>query len=74
MQCKPVIFSGNQLLGLVNPKMACKKIIMMSTDQLKLNDLKDLREAFILEHSLDLYPSFKKLYILQFLCLIVIVL
>ena len=32
MQRKPVVPSGNKLLGLVNLKIAGKRIVVMSTD------------------------------------------
>ena len=54
--------------------MICKKIVMMSTDQLQSNDLRNVREAFILEHSFNIFPSFRKHYSSQFLCLIVVAL
>ena len=74
MQCKPVILSCNQLLGLVNAKMACKKIVVILTDKLRSNDFRNVKEALILKHSFDIYPSFKKLCSLQFFYLIVIIL
>ena len=46
----------------------------MSTDQLKSNDLKDIGKAFILKHSLNIFPAFKKLYSVQFPCLLIVVL
>ena len=60
MQRRPVIFSGNQFLGFVNSEMACKKIVMMSSDQLRSNGLRNVKKAPILEHSFNIYPSFRK--------------
>ena len=46
----------------------------MSTDQLQLNDLRNVREASILEHSLDVFLSFRKVCSLQFPYLIIVAL
>ena len=46
----------------------------MSTDQLQFNDLKDIKEAPILEYSLNIFPFFRKLFNSQFSYFIVIAL
>ena len=46
----------------------------MLTDQLRSNDLRSVREASILEHSFDIFPSFRKVCSTQFSCLIVVAL
>ena len=46
----------------------------MLIDKLKSNDLKNVREALILEHSFNIYPFFKKLCSSQFFYLIVVAL
>ena len=73
-QHKPVIFSNNELSSLVNLKIASKKIVMVLTDQLRSNNLRNIREALILKHSLNIFLAFRKLYIPQFSCLLIIVL
>ena len=72
MQHRPIILSSNQLLGLVNLKMVYKKIVMILTDQLRSNNFRDVKKVLILEHSLNIFSYFKKLYSLQFSCLIVV--
>ena len=67
-QRRPVILSDNQLSSFVNLVMACKNIVVMSIDQLRSNNLKDIREDQILEHSFNIFPALKKLCSLQFLC------
>ena len=54
--------------------MACQKIVVMSTHQFRSNDLRNVGEASILEHSFDVFPSFRKLCSPQFPCLIVVTL
>ena len=54
--------------------MAYKRVIVMLTNQLQSNDLRDVKKASILEHSLDVFLSFKKVCSLQFLCLIIVAL
>ena len=73
-QRRPVIFPSNQLLGFINPEMACKKIVVMPTDQLQSNDPRNVRKASILKHSFNVFPSFRKLYNPQFFCLIIVAL
>ena len=73
-QYRPVAFFGNQLMDFVNPETTCKKIVVILTNQFRSNDLKDIKEAPILEHSLNIFPSFKKVYSPQFLCPIIIAL
>ena len=46
----------------------------MLIDQLQLNDLRDIKEASILEHSLNIFSSFKKVWSPQFSYLIVVAL
>ena len=71
---RPVIFPGNQLAGLVDSEMTCQRIVVMSTNQFRSNDLRNIGKAFILEHSLDIFPSFKKVCSPQFPCLIIVAL
>ena len=73
-QCRLVILSGNQFSGLINPEIACKRIVVMSINQLRLNNLRDVREVSILEHSHNIFSSFRKLYSPQSFCLIVVAL
>lgn len=56
-----IILPNNKLSSLINPEIAYKKIIIMSTDQLKSNDLRDVEEISILEHFFNIFPAFKKL-------------
>ena len=74
IQCRPVILPGNQFLGLVNPIMVCKRIVVMLTNQLRSNDFRDVGKTPILEHFYDIYPSFWKVCSPQFSCLIVVAL
>ena len=54
--------------------MAYKRIVVMLTNELRLNDLRNVRETSMLEHSLNVFLSFKKVCSLQFPCLIVVAL
>ena len=46
----------------------------MSINQFRFNNHKDLGETLILKHFLDIFPAFKKLCSLDFLCLFIIAL
>ena len=73
-QHRLVIFSDNQLSNFVNLKMACKKIVIMLTDQLKSNNLRHVEKTPILEHFLNIFLALKKLYSSQLSCLFVVAL
>ena len=47
---------------------------MISTDQLKSNNLKDVKKAPILENSFNVFPAFRKLYSFEFFCLFIVAL
>ena len=47
---------------------------MMLTDQFQSNDLRNVGEVSILEHSFNVFPSFRKLYSPQFFYLIIVAL
>ena len=46
----------------------------MLTNQLKTNDLRNIKEAFILEHFFNIFPAFRKLCSLEFSYLFIIAL
>ena len=60
-QRRLVILFGNQLSSFVNSEMAYKKIIVILTNQLRLNNLRDAGEVLILEYSFDIFLALKKL-------------
>ena len=74
MEHKPIIFPSNKFLNLVNSEVACQRIIVIAADQLELNNFRNIRKAFILEHFFNILSAFKKLRSLKFFCLIVIAL
>ena len=70
----PVILLGNQLLCLVNSKMPCKWIIVVTTYHLGTDDFSDVWEASVLEHSLDVFPLFRKTPKSERFCFLIIIL
>ena len=59
-QARPIIFPTDQLSYLVNAKMPCKKIIMVMTYHLGADDLWDIWEPSVLEHSFDFFSALQK--------------
>ena len=74
LQRRSVILFGNQLLSFVDPKKVCKSIVMMSTNQLKLNIFRDKKEALILEYSFNIFLAFGMLCSSEFVSLFIIAL
>ena len=54
--------------------MAYQEIIMMAADYLGLNNFRNVKKVFILEHSFNILIALRKLYSLEFSYLIIIVL
>ena len=53
--------------------MPCKKIIVVTTYDLRTDDLWDIRESLKLEYSLDNFPAFwKPCRVSEKLCLLII--
>ena len=46
----------------------------MLTDKLKSNNLRDIKDASVLEHSFNIFPAFKKLRSSEFSYLFIVVL
>ena len=59
-QAWPIIFPADQLYGLINAKMPYKKIIVLMTYHLGADDLWDIWEPLVLEHSLNVLSIFRK--------------
>ena len=74
LQARLKVFPADQLPSLVNAKMPCKKIIVVTTYQLGADDLWDIWESSVLEYSLDFLPALRKTSSSQNFCLFVIVL
>ena len=55
-----IVFPADHLSCLVNTKMTCKKIIMITTYYLEANDLWDIWVPLILEYSFDIFPVLRK--------------
>ena len=62
MEHKPIIFSDNQFSNLINLKIACQKIVVVVTYQLKVNRFRNIRKTPILEHFFDIFSAFRKFY------------
>ena len=59
-QAWPIVFPADQLSCLINAEMPCKRIIMVTTYDLGTDDLWDVWEPLVLEHSLDVLPALRK--------------
>ena len=59
-QTRPIVFPADQLSCLVNTKILCKKIIVMTTYHLGTDDLWDVWESLELKHSLNVFPAIRK--------------
>ena len=52
----------HQLFGFIDFKMTYKRIIIVSTDQLKTNQFWYIRESFMVEYYVDFLLVFLQLY------------
>ena len=73
-QARPIVFPAGQLSCLVNAKMPCKRIIVVTTYNLVADDFWDIWEPSILEHSFNFFPAFRKASSSHRFCLFVVVL
>ena len=74
-QAWPIIFLADQLSCLVNAEMLCKRIIVVTTYHLRVDDLWDIWELSVLEHSLDVLSVLWEAYSSDwFFCFFVFVL
>ena len=73
-QARPIVFPTAQLSCLVNTKMSCKRIIMVTTYHLGTDDFWDVKESLILEYSFDVFPALLKAPSSQHFCLFVVIL
>ena len=55
-----IVFPADQLSCLVNPKMPCKRIIMVTNYDLGMHHLWDVWKPLVLEHSLNVFPALRK--------------
>ena len=69
-----MVFPADQLSCLVNAEMFCKRIIIVTTYHLGADDLWDIWEPSVLEHSLDFLPALRKASSSQNFCFFVVVL
>ena len=61
-QARPIVFPADQLSCLVNAEMPCKKIIVVTTYHLGADNLWDIWELSLLEHSFDFFPALRKIF------------
>ena len=59
-QARPIVFSADQLSCFVNAKMPYKRIIVVITYHLKADNLWDIWELSVLEHSLNILSILQK--------------
>ena len=73
-QTQPVVFSANQFSCLINSKMSYKRIIMVTTYHLGVDDFWDIWETTVLEYSLNFLPVLWKAYSSKCFCFLVLIL
>ena len=73
-QAWPIVFLADQLLYLVNAKMSYKRIIVVTTYHLGVDNLWNIWESSILEHFLNIFPVLWKAYNSECFCFLIFVL
>ena len=59
-QARPILFPADQLSCLVNAKMFCKRIIVVTAYNLGADDLWDIGEFLVLQHFFDIFLALQK--------------
>ena len=54
----PVVFLGYELTYFLDTKVACQRIVMMPANKLYSDDFRDVREALMVQHAVDVVPAF----------------
>lgn len=57
-QAWPMIFWANPLFGFINYKMTHKKVVVIPVNEFKMDDLKYVTEALIIEYFIDILQAF----------------
>ena len=70
-QAWPIVFPAGQLSCLINAKMPCKRIIVVTTYYFVTDNLWDIWELLVLEHLFDFFSAFRKAPSSQNFCLFV---
>ena len=52
----PVVFSGYELICFLDIKVACQRIVVMPANKLYPDDFRDIREALIMQHAINVVP------------------
>ena len=53
----PVVFLGYELMCFLDIKVACQRIVVMPTNKLCPDDFRDVREALVVQHAVDVVPA-----------------
>ena len=51
-----VVFLGYELTCFLNTKVACQRIVVMPTNKLYLKDFRDVGEALMVQHAVNVVP------------------
>ena len=54
----PVVFLGYELTCFLNTKLACQWIVVMPDNKLCPDDFRDVGEALVVQHAIDVVPAF----------------
>ena len=54
----PVVFLGYELACFLNTKVAYQRIVVMPANKLRSDDFRDIGEALVVQHAIDVVPAF----------------
>ena len=54
----PVVLLSYELTCFLDTKVICQRIVVMPTNKLCLDDFRDVREALVVQHTIDVVPAF----------------
>ena len=53
----PIVFLGYELTCFLDTKMVCQRIVVMPTNKLCPDDFRDVGEALVVQHAVDVVPA-----------------
>ena len=57
----PIIFPTNKFSGFIDIEIACQKVVVMPANKLGSNDLKYKRQFLVVQHPINIFPTFFQL-------------
>ena len=53
----PIVFPGYELTCFLDTEVACQRIVVMPTNKLCPDDFRDVGEALVVQHAVDVVPA-----------------